>query len=274
MEIKKRNVLTFSPSTRCDMCAGENATSSLYKGVRVTKDGTLPTAQGRSSCGSVNDSRKKRRTSRASGDAGSAAGFAVVRVTKTCSIAVFPALVPSAFAQWFNTCAALSHFVKSTRPRIQPTTFRSDSATCLPASSSNSRSSAKTSTITVSIPVSAAPAAETCSGTRSCVGSAAAARSAVNATMARPRSATKVSAATACLLTTAHAIKLNATERDSVTLSFAVGGARPSTATNRNVNESAVCAKTAGNIEYVMLTFLDAPALENTGAESMAGNRR
>ena len=71
---------TFSPSTRADSAAALCATSSLYRGVSVTMEGARAAGALRASCGSVNESRKKRSTSRASDDAGSAEGFAVVSV--------------------------------------------------------------------------------------------------------------------------------------------------------------------------------------------------
>mmetsp|Transcript_1531 Transcript_1531/g.6406 ORF Transcript_1531/g.6406 Transcript_1531/m.6406 type:complete len:394 (-) Transcript_1531:4241-5422(-) len=273
--MRKRRVETFSPSTRDASVDAPNATSSLYRGVSVTMEGALAAGAARTNCGSVNESRKKRSTSRASGDAGSADGFAVVRISHACSTVARPDLVASALAACAATWVGSFRREKSIMSRRRCTTSRRARAVSLPASSSSARSSASTSTTTPKHASSAAPATATCSATSASPGpSSAAVLSAVNATMARPLSATSTSAATACLLTTAHAMRSNATRSVSTSDARCVASATPSTETHRNANVSTVCAKTAGTMEYVMLTLREAPALENTGAESIAGNSR
>ena len=196
----------------------------------------------------MNESRKKRSTSRASGDAGSAEGFAVVSVVHACSTAARPDAVASVLAACAATWPGSFRREKSAISRRRRTTSRSARAVSLPASSSSARSSASTSTTTPKHAQRRAGDGDVF-GDERVAGAAAAALSAVNATMARPRSATSTSAATACLLTTAHAMRSNATRSVSTSEVRRVASATPSTETHRNANVSTVCAKTAGTME-------------------------
>ena len=101
MLMMNRSVETLSPSIVVRRSSTPYVTSSLYIGVSVTTDGAFTTGAPRVSWGSVNDSRKKRRTSLASALAGSAAGLDVDSATKTCSTAVLPGSVASAGATKF-----------------------------------------------------------------------------------------------------------------------------------------------------------------------------